>query len=188
MLKVQTSKNKQHIYVGKEELKILEMLEKSCTLLSKGKNVVPFLDIKLLSNYNLIAHEEGTLDLVLYDVDMKEVKRLPRPSLGQNPFKGTYKTIRHGSSDAYYGWYVGNSTLNMVNLSTFSITSIPGFFGLQTESTLPYAVVASEIGSKAAGLYLNNHTNLEHIVVYNGGAVGRHVASSILHQTRSKHF
>lgn len=174
--------------MGKEELKILEMLEKSCTLLSKGKNVAPFVDIKLLPNYNLIVHEEATLDLVLYDSDIKEVKRLPRPSHGQNPFKGTYKTIRHGSSDAYYGWYVGNSILNMVNLSTLNVTSIPGFFGTQAESTLPYAIVTSESGTKAAALYLNNHTNLEHIVVYNGGALGRHVASAILHQTRSKHF
>lgn len=185
MLKVQTSNNKQHIYVGKEELKILEMLEKSCTLLNKGKNVVPFVDIKLLPNYNLVVHEEGTLDLVLFDPNMKEIRRLPRPALGQNSFKGTYKTIRHGSSDSFYGWFVGSSTLNLVELSTFNFKAIPGFFGSQTESSLPYAVVTSESGTKASGLYLNNHTNLEHLVVYISGFIGSHVASSIMHQTRS---
>lgn len=183
---MQCSNNKHVIYAGKEELKILEMEEKSCRLLNKGKNVAPFIDLKLLPNGYLIVHEEETLDLVMYDPEMREVKRLPRTTMGQNPFRGTYKTIKHGNSDSYYGWYVGNSALNLVDTSTFNFSTINGFFGAQSESNIPYAVVTSQKNSKVAGIYINNTSGVEHFAVANGsGTVGRQQVPVVLTHTRS---
>lgn len=70
------SPNQRFIYCGKEELKVLELRNNQYTLLNKGKAVKSFIDIKLLPTGELIVFDENTSDLVKYDPEIVEMKRL----------------------------------------------------------------------------------------------------------------
>lgn len=70
------SPNQRFIYCGKEELKVLELRNGQYTLLNKGKAVKSFIDIKLLPTGELIVFDENSSDLVKYDPEIAETKRL----------------------------------------------------------------------------------------------------------------
>lgn len=70
------SPNQRYIYCGKQELKVLEMRNGQYTMLGKGKGVKSFIDIKLLPSGELIVFDEASSDLIKYDLDIKELKRL----------------------------------------------------------------------------------------------------------------
>lgn len=141
------------MFSGKTDLKILELMDNKGTLLNKGKNVPSFLDIRLLPSGHLLVHEDNTLDLVTYDTEFIEVRRLPRATNGHNPFQQTYKTIKHGTSQNFYGWFAGNDDLRIVSLNSGDFTFVDNFFGVSGQKVVPLAVAMSDRERKAAGLY-----------------------------------
>lgn len=152
-MKVQVTSDRNYLFAGKSDLKILEMRENKGTLLNKGKNIVPFIDIKLLGSEQLMVHEESTLDLAFYDGDLREIKRLPKAANGQNPFHQSNRTIKHGTSRNVYGWYAGNEELRLVNLHNGELSTVNNFFGTSGQRAIPIAVAVSDKERKAVGLY-----------------------------------
>lgn len=182
-MKVEVTSDRHYVYSGKNELKILELAGEKVTLLNKGKNVVAFIDIKNLQNAQFLVHEEPTLDLVFYDNDFKELKRLPKASNAQNPFHQTNNTIKHGSSQQVYGWFAGNDELRMVNLSNAEYVSVSNFFGSPGQKVLPLAVALSDKEKKAAGLYtLQGNSEVFMSVLMPNGAVNRFTVESVVKQ------
>ena len=57
-------------------MKVLEQKGDKYTILNKGSNVKSFIDIKLLPTGELISFDEETSDLIKYDPELKESKRL----------------------------------------------------------------------------------------------------------------
>ncbi len=55
---------------------MLELRNGQYTLLNKGKAVKSFFDIKLLPSGELIVFDENSSDLVKYDPEVVEMKRL----------------------------------------------------------------------------------------------------------------
>lgn len=140
--------------------------EQGYILYRKGQGISPFLDMKLLLNGNLIMHEKETLDLVLYDHEMKELKRLkenvfenlevPLPKLGR---------IKQGSSNSHYAWYSGSSSINLVNLTDFNHVIVKNFFGQENPQLKVLAVVAASTPYKMAALYTEDQDDQVFIAV-----------------------
>lgn len=183
MIKVEVTADRHFVFAGKQELKILELAGDKVTLLNKGKNVVPFIDIKNLQNNQFLVHEEPTLDLVFYDNEFKEIKRMPKASNAQNPFSQTNNTIKHGSSQQVYGWFAGNDELRMVNLTNAEYVSVGNFFGSSGQKVLPIAVALSDKEKKAAGLYTMQGSNEVYMsVLTTNGVVNRFTVESVVKQ------
>ena len=70
------SPNQRFIYCGKDQLKVLESKNGQYTLLNKGKEVKSFIDIKLLPTGELVVFDKESSDLIKYDSEIKELKRL----------------------------------------------------------------------------------------------------------------
>lgn len=73
---MQVSRDGKFIFTGKNTLKILENIKDKYGLLKMGGNVEPFIDLKLLRNGNILVFAQETSDLVKYDENLKQVRRL----------------------------------------------------------------------------------------------------------------
>lgn len=178
---MQATSDRRLIFAGKSDLKILELLDNKGTLLNKGKNVASFIDIKLIANNQLLVHEDSTLDLVVYDSEFREIKRLPRANNGHNPFFQTFKTIKHGSANNFYGWFSGSDELRIVNLTTGEFTPVANFFGSSGQKALPIAVAVSDNDRKAAGLFsLGSSMEVFLSILTPNGAVSRNSVDSLI--------
>ena len=76
MKRVQVSRDGKFIFTGKTTLKILENIKDKYGLLKMGGNVEPFIDLKLLRNGNILVFAQETSDLVKYNENLKQVRRL----------------------------------------------------------------------------------------------------------------
>lgn len=121
-------------------------------MLNKGQAVRSFLDIKLLPTGELIAFDEQTSDLIKYDVDLNESKRLP----------GKRKIVLEGSeimttlyrnSHKIYIWMCGDNSIGLVNPNDFHCDTIQNFFGNMNDRVNPFTVIASDRMKKAMGVY-----------------------------------
>lgn len=154
--------------------------------MNKGKNIAPFIDIKILPNGQLVVHEESTLDLVFYDPELREIKRLPRATNSQNPFNQSYKTIKHGTSQNLYGWYAGNEELRIVNLTNGEFMAVNNFFGIPGQRAIPLAITISDRERKAAGLFtLGNNSEVFLGVLTSNNSVSHNPFESLVKQRGS---
>lgn len=64
------------MFTGKNTLKILENIDGKYGLLKMGGNIEPFTDLKLLRNGNILIYAQETSDLVKYDENLQQVRRL----------------------------------------------------------------------------------------------------------------
>jgi hypothetical protein len=182
-MKVEATPDRQYVFAGKQNLKILELLSDKVTLLNKGKNVVSFIDIKNLQSSQFLVHEEPTLDLVFYDSEFNEIKRLPKASNAQNPFHQTNNTIKLGSSQQVYGWFAGNDELRIVNLTNAEYVSVSNFFGNPGQRVLPLAIALSDKEKKAAGLYtIQGNSEVLMSVFTPNGSLNRLTVESVVNQ------
>lgn len=180
---MQASADRSLVFAGKENLKILELQDSKGTLLNRGKNVGSFVDIKLIQSGQLLVHEDATLDLVFYDSDFREIKRLPRAASGHNPFSQSRRTIQHGSAKSVYGWFAGNEELRIVNLANGEFASVPNFFGMAGQKATPIAIALAEKERKAAGLYtVPNSSDVFLAVLSPNGAVSRVQVDTLVKQ------
>jgi len=64
------------VYCGKKEFKVLEKLGEQYGMMKVGKHIEPFVDIKVLKNGNVIVFDEQTSDLIKFDENLKQIRRL----------------------------------------------------------------------------------------------------------------
>jgi hypothetical protein len=86
-MRIEVTPDEKFVYVGKNVLKVLEKLNGQYKLLDNADHIRPFIDLKLLNTGEVITFDEATSDLVKYDADLNEVKRLNgmrRIDLGKN--------------------------------------------------------------------------------------------------------
>ena len=79
--RIQISRDGRFIFTGKKSLKILESVGDKYGLLKVGDSVEQFIDLKLLDNGQFVVFCEQTSDLVKYDHNFEQIRRLQ----GQKP-------------------------------------------------------------------------------------------------------
>lgn len=88
-MRIEVTPDERFIYVGKNVLKVLELENGQYKLLDNADHIRPFIDFKLLRNSGeLITFDENTSDLIKYDRDLNELKRLNgmrKIDLGEKP-------------------------------------------------------------------------------------------------------
>lgn len=76
-MRIQVTPDERFIYVGKNELKVLELENGQYKLLDNADHIRKFIDMKVLrSTGEVITFDEDTSDLIKYDAGLNEVKRL----------------------------------------------------------------------------------------------------------------
>jgi hypothetical protein len=78
--RVQVSYDGRFVYCGKKQLKVLEKMGNQYGMMKVGNHVDSFVDLKVMKNGNVIVFDESTSDLIKYDENLKQVRRLQ----GQN--------------------------------------------------------------------------------------------------------
>lgn len=77
MMRIQVTPDEKFVYVGKNELKVLELENGQYKLLDNADHINPFIDLKLLKDTGeVITFEENTSDLIKFDPGLNETKRL----------------------------------------------------------------------------------------------------------------
>lgn len=99
-------------------LKVLELKNGQYTLLNKGQAVKSFIDIKLLPTGELIVFDENTSDLIKYDVELNENKRLAGKK--KIVLEGAeIMTTLYRNSHKIYIWMCGDNSIGLVNPGDF---------------------------------------------------------------------
>jgi len=75
-MRVDVTPDEKFIYVGKNELKVLEREGGAYKLLDNATHIKPFIDLKLLNSGEVITFDENTSDLIKYDPSLNEINRL----------------------------------------------------------------------------------------------------------------
>ena len=113
----------------------------------------PFIDIKLLPNGELVVFEEDTSDLVKYDTELNENKKL-QGKKKINLEGSEIVTTLYGWADKVYIWLCGDNSIGLVNPSNFVCDLISNFFGTPSDNVMPFTVIASDRMKKAMGVYI----------------------------------
>lgn len=151
--RVQVSPDQSFIYCGQNELKVLQLKAGQYTLLNKGKNVKSFIDIKLLPTGELVVFDEATSDLIKYDRELQETKRLS----GKKPvvLEGSeIVTTLYRNAHKIYLWMCGDNSVGLVNPTDFQCDLLTNFFGGIGDKVNPFTVIASDKMKKALGVYV----------------------------------
>jgi hypothetical protein len=75
-MRVDVTPDEKFVYVGRNELKVLERDGASYKLLDNATHIKPFIDLKLLDSGEVITFDENTSDLIKYDPSLNEINRL----------------------------------------------------------------------------------------------------------------
>jgi hypothetical protein len=95
--RVQVSYDGRFVYCGKKQLKVLEKMGNQYGMMKVGKHIDSFVDLKVMKNGNVIVFYQETSDLIKYDENLKQVRRLQGQNtinLSKNfPIKNEFVTI-----------------------------------------------------------------------------------------------
>jgi hypothetical protein len=155
--KVQVEEREQHIYTGRRNLRLLECKNNQFILQTKPNEVKAFSDLYLLKRTGeLIVLETGTSDLVKYDPNLKELRRLQ----GVRPVDNAFVSTVFSGCENKFLWAKGDHQLTIVDVSTFNYDAIPTFFGKSGESASAVTALAARDYGRLLGVYslgLNHH-------------------------------
>lgn len=179
--RVQVSPDQSIIYCGQTELKVLQLKAGQYTLLNKGKAVKSFIDIKLLPTGELIVFDESTSDLIKYDRELQEVKRLS----GKKPvvLEGSeIVTTLYRNAHKIYLWMCGDNSVGLVTPNDFQCDLLTNFFGGANDRINPFTVIASDKMKKALGVYVFEKQGA--FVYMTPQGLVRHLQSKVLKGSR----
>ena len=185
MHRIQVTKDEGLIYVGKHDLKVLEMRNQRYSVVQNlGHGVNSFIDIKLLKNTGeLIVFEENTSDLVRYSPSLQaQQNRLE----GRRPLDlegAEIVTTLYNGDHITYIWMLGDNSVGLVDTATFEYDIIENFFGESNISVTPFTVIASNKQKKLLGLYIQD--NQLFFAFWKGqGAITRKLQSDVLEDSK----
>lgn len=76
-MRIQVTPDEKLLYVGRNELKVLERDGGQYRLLDNATHIKPFIDLKLMRDTGeVITFDENTSDLIKYDPSLTEMNRL----------------------------------------------------------------------------------------------------------------
>lgn len=76
-MRIQVTPDEKLVYVGRNELKVLERDGNQYRLLDNATHIRPFIDLKLMRDTGeVITFDENTSDLIKYDPSLTEMNRL----------------------------------------------------------------------------------------------------------------
>ncbi len=153
-------------------------------MLNKGQAVKSFIDIKLLPTGELIVFDDQTCDLIKYDVDLNESKRLN----GKRKIElegAEIMTTLYRNSHKIYIWMCGDNSIGLVNPGDFQCDVIANFFGNSNDRyNNPFTVIASDRMKKAMGVYTQDR-DVAFVYLGNGGLV-RNLQNKVLKGSKYK--
>jgi hypothetical protein len=145
------------VYCGRGNLNVLkrDSATDNYELISSGKDIKRFVDIKVIGDGTLIVTDQDTSDLIKYNDSLKPVKRVNgKKALNLNGSQIT-STLYCGD-DILFIWMLGDNSIAIANPQTLAFDLIPNFFGLPSEEITPFSTVASLYEHKLVGLYIKS--------------------------------